>query len=81
MDPAEEEESLLFALELAFADDPTPRREGDEDEAGEGEAYARRRWRTRGCPTWTRRFLNSTSMCSVVVVVIVAVVRVLTVYR
>ena len=36
--------SLLFALELAFADAPTPRREGDEDEAGEGEAYARRRW-------------------------------------
>jgi len=41
----------------------------------------RGRRRVRVCPTWTRRFLNSTSMFFVIVVVTVAVVRVLAVYR
>ena len=38
-----EEDSHLLTLELAFADAPTPRREGDEDDAGGGEVYRRRR--------------------------------------
>jgi hypothetical protein len=34
----------LFALELVFADAPMLGREGDEDDTGEGEAHAKRRW-------------------------------------
>ena len=44
---AKEEESHLLTLELAFADASTPTREGDEDDAGGGEAYARRRCERR----------------------------------
>jgi len=36
VDPAKEEEILRVTLELAFRDDPTPRREGDGVEGGEG---------------------------------------------
>ena len=43
MDPAEEEDILRVALELVFEDNPTPRREGDEDEGDEGGAFAKRR--------------------------------------
>jgi len=51
VDLAEEEQSLSFALELVFGDDPTPRREGDEDKAGEGEPFAKRR---RKGKSWVR---------------------------
>jgi hypothetical protein len=45
VNPAEEKKSLHVALELVFEDDPTPRREGDEDKTGEGEPFAKRRWK------------------------------------
>jgi len=41
MDPAEEE-TLHVVLDLVVEDDPTPRREGDEDEGDKGGAFARR---------------------------------------
>ena len=45
MDPTEEE-----SLEAAFEDDPTPRREGDEDDEGEGGEFVRRQWKANaGC--------------------------------
>ena len=49
MDPAEEEKGLHVAMELVFEDDPTPRREGDDDEGGEGELFAKTRRRGERC--------------------------------
>ena len=76
----------LFTLELVFADAPMPRREGDEDDAGEGEAYARRRCERVntgcGCVLFGRVESGIVApTASSIVVVVVAVIRVLTFYR
>jgi len=51
VDPAEEEENLRLAFELAFDEAPMLRREGEEGDDGEGEACVRRRCRSTntGC--------------------------------
>jgi hypothetical protein len=43
VDPAEDEESLRLALELVFEEVSIPKREGEEGNEWEVEAYARRR--------------------------------------
>jgi hypothetical protein len=44
---------LRVALGLVFEDDPTSRKEGNENEEGEGGAFARRKWEgANACCGW-----------------------------